>query len=134
MPANEANKVPPLSHSARIHQIENSIDRRRQLIDQHSSALTQGLRQAITSPAALLTFGGLGFVAGLVLGRKPKLVVVGSASAQAAYKAGQSDRLGRFIAQVVKLLAIVRTITALLPAAPTRPLPASTSTPPRPQR
>lgn len=132
MPANETNKVPTLSHSARIHQIENNIDRRRHLIDQHASALTQGLRQAITSPAALLTFAGLGFVAGLVLGRKPKVVVIGSASAQAAYKdAGHSDRLGRLIAQALKIAALVRTVTAFLPAAPTPPPQTSTGTPPQ---
>ena len=117
MQVNESPKVVKLPLAARIRQAEHDIGMRRQLIAQHAVVLKQGLRRRLVSPAALLTFASLGLAAGWILGRRPRVIVdpkAAKAGDRGQRQAGQVDRL---IANTLKIIAVVRTLSSFLPAA-----------------
>ena len=129
MPANESSSVLKLSLSDRIHQLEDDIDRRRDLINQHSVVLKHKLRHLLLSPVALLTYAGVGVGVGLLLGRRPAVSIDATSTHAAQNVRAQPGRIERLFADVFKLVAMVRTLASILPAAPTHSSYNSTATP-----
>jgi hypothetical protein len=129
MSARESCTVAKRSLSARIQQVEHDLEIRHQLISDRAIVLKQNLRQRLVSPAALLAYAGCGLAVGLMLRRPSR--VGGATHSVKATPGGQTSpgRLERLFANAFKIVAMVRTLASILPAAPAHPSwnPAATS-------
>ncbi len=110
MAANEFNPDLTISLTDHIHQVEQRIVLRRQHINRNASKLRRDIRQRLVAPTTLLTSAGLGFAIGLML--RPIATVAAINTARA-----HPGRVTRLFANVLKVIAMARTLAAALPPA-----------------
>lgn len=114
MPVHDSAKGIQVSLEERIAQAEYQIKARRVRVRQRMFAFKNDLREQLLSPIALLSYGGIGLIAGIMLGRPQKTVYVGTKRGDAA----KTDRLERLFAKTMKIIAFARTLGAFLPSVP----------------
>jgi hypothetical protein len=119
MPAHDSGKVLTPSLSARINQLEHDIEIRRSLFNRRAIVLKQSLRQRLVSPTALMTYAGVGLAAGLLL-RRHSLAVANQVIKAADGTQTLPGRMKRLFDNAFKIVAMVRTLVTILPAAPTQ--------------
>ena len=102
----------PASLSARVTLAEQRLLARRQMVSTRIALLGQTLRSQMSSPVALLWAGGLGFAAAEFT-RRP-IRASGNAERPRAPPTKLIDR-------VLKLIAFVRTLSSVFPAADAYP-------------
>ena len=104
----------PAPLSVRVTLAEQRVLARRQMVRTRIALLGQALRSQLSSPAALLWAGGLGFAAAEFT-RRP-IRASGKAERPRAPPAPAT-----LIDRVLKLMTFVRTLSSVFPAADTHP-------------
>lgn len=107
MEFNEPHSLKP-SLQDQIKQLEQKIVLRRHLIERNTKRIKKNLHEHLLSPATMIAAAGLGLAFGLML-RHPSRLVSG------IKKTTSQGKIDTIIAKTLKGVAVVRTLTSLLP-------------------
>jgi hypothetical protein len=105
MTANIRNASKPASLTVQIRDAERQVLERQRLVSVCASTLGQNMREQLTSPAALLSACGLGFVAGELTKHQPQ--ARGTDNSPASYST--------YFATALNLITWAHTLLAALP-------------------
>lgn len=106
MATHESNSGWTDASASQIHQLEQRIILRRQLINHKAGKLRCNFRQALTKPATLLTAGSIGLAMGVMLKHRTR--------ATSTYT--KTGKLTQLFANALKLIAMARALAMALPA------------------